>query len=35
MTSVCSPGSEAEQKPFSRFVLAAPPDDGMNSMATW
>lgn len=35
MADVCPPGSEAERKPFSRFVLAAPHDDGMNSMATW
>ena len=35
MTAVCPPGSEAEQKPFSRFTLAAPHDDGMNSMTTW
>lgn len=34
MTTVCPPASEAEQKPFSRFVLPAPHDDGMNSMAT-
>ena len=35
MTNVVPPGSDAEQKPFSRFVLAAPHDDGMNSMKTW
>ena len=34
MTTICPPGSEAEQKPFSRFVLPAPHDDGMNSMST-
>jgi hypothetical protein len=35
MTTIVPPGSEAEQRPFSRFVLAAPHDDGMNNMKTW
>jgi hypothetical protein len=35
MGRVVPAGSEAEQLPFSRFVLAAPHDDGMNSMLTW
>ena len=34
MSTLVPLGSEAEQKPFSRFVLAAPHDDGMNSMTT-
>ncbi|GJJ67878.1 hypothetical protein EMPS_00224 [Entomortierella parvispora] len=32
MGAVAPPGSQAAQKPFSRFVLAAPHDNGMNSM---
>lgn len=32
MGSVAAPGSTAAQKPFWRFVLAAPHDNGMNSM---
>ncbi|KAG0196314.1 hypothetical protein BGX28_010301 [Mortierella sp. GBA30] len=32
MGAVAPPGSAAAQKPFSRFVLAAPHDNGMNSM---
>lgn len=32
MNQLATPGSEAAQKPFSRYVLAAPHDDGMNSM---
>lgn len=32
MGTVAPPGSPAAQKPFSRFVLAAPHDNGMNSM---
>lgn len=32
MTQLAPPGSEAANKPFSRFVLAAPHDDGMNTM---
>ncbi|CAM0135511.1 hypothetical protein VKS41_005157 [Umbelopsis sp. WA50703] len=32
MGSVAPPGSVEAQKPFSRFVLAAPHDNGMNSM---
>lgn len=35
MSQLVPPGSEAEQKPFSRFALVAPHDDGMNSMETW
>jgi hypothetical protein len=35
MATVVPPGSEMELLPFSRFVLAAPHDDGMNSMKTW
>ncbi|KAJ5833031.1 hypothetical protein N7474_001342 [Penicillium riverlandense] len=34
MGTVASPASAAAQKPFSRFVLAAPHDDGMNSMTS-
>lgn len=34
MGAVAPPGSPAAQKPFSRFVLAAPHDNGMNSMTT-
>lgn len=34
MGEVAPPGSAAAQKPFSRFVLAAPHDNGMNSMQT-
>jgi hypothetical protein len=34
MGSVAPPGSPQAQKPFSRFVLAAPHDNGMNSMTT-
>ncbi|OKL60497.1 hypothetical protein UA08_04333 [Talaromyces atroroseus] len=34
MGSVASPGSIAAQKPFWRFVLAAPHDNGMNSMGS-
>ncbi|KAF9080043.1 hypothetical protein BGX23_002750 [Mortierella sp. AD031] len=34
MGTVAPPGSPAAQKPFSRFVLAAPHDNGMNSMTT-
>ncbi|OJJ47346.1 hypothetical protein ASPZODRAFT_65854 [Penicilliopsis zonata CBS 506.65] len=34
MGSVAPPGSAAAQKPFTRFVLAAPHDNGMNSMAS-
>jgi hypothetical protein len=32
MGSVAPPGSPEAAKPFSRFVVAAPHDDGMNSM---
>ena len=32
MGTVVPPGSSQEQHPFSRFVLAAPHDNGMNSM---
>lgn len=32
MGAVAPPGSAAAQKPFSRFALAAPHDNGMNSM---
>lgn len=32
MGSVAPPGSPAAQQPFSRFVLAAPHDNGMNGM---
>ena len=32
MGSVAPPGSLQAQKPFSRFVIAAPHDNGMNSM---
>lgn len=32
MGTVAPPGSPQAQKPFSRFVLAAPHDNGMNSM---
>ncbi|MCJ1302399.1 hypothetical protein MMC08_005202 [Hypocenomyce scalaris] len=32
MGTVAPPGSPEAQKPFSRFVLAAPHDNGMNSM---
>jgi len=32
MGSVAPPGSPEATKPFSRFVVAAPHDDGMNSM---
>jgi hypothetical protein len=32
MGTLAPPGSAAAQKPFSRFVLAAPHDSGMNSM---
>ncbi|PYI02832.1 PLC-like phosphodiesterase [Aspergillus sclerotiicarbonarius CBS 121057] len=34
MGSVAPPDSPAAQQPFSRFVLAAPHDNGMNSMMT-
>ncbi|KAG0301974.1 hypothetical protein BGZ98_007890 [Dissophora globulifera] len=34
MGTVAPPGSPQAQKPFSRFVLAAPHDNGMNSMRT-
>ncbi len=34
MGRVVPANSQAEQRPFSRFVLAAPHDDGMNSMTT-
>ncbi|KAI9926291.1 hypothetical protein ASPWEDRAFT_45640, partial [Aspergillus wentii DTO 134E9] len=34
MGTVAPPESPAAQLPFSRFVLAAPHDNGMNSMAT-
>ncbi|KAG0259914.1 hypothetical protein BGZ95_004548 [Linnemannia exigua] len=34
MGAVAPPGSPAAQKPFSRFVLAAPHDNGMNSMTS-
>jgi hypothetical protein len=30
--SIAPPESQEAQKPFSRFVLAAPHDNGMNSM---
>lgn len=32
MSNLAPPGSPEAQKPFSRFVLAAPHDNGMNSM---
>ncbi|KAF9388023.1 hypothetical protein BGX21_000410 [Mortierella sp. AD011] len=32
MGTIAPPGSPQAQKPFSRFVLAAPHDNGMNSM---
>ena len=32
MGSIAPPGSPEAAKPFSRFVVAAPHDDGMNSM---
>ncbi|KAF8936459.1 PLC-like phosphodiesterase [Dissophora ornata] len=32
MGTLAPPGSPAAQKPFSRFVLAAPHDNGMNTM---
>lgn len=34
MGTLAPPGSPQAQKPFSRFVLAAPHDNGMNSMTT-
>jgi hypothetical protein len=34
MGAVVPAGSDGEQHPFSRFVLAAPHDDGMNSLTT-
>ncbi|KAF2086916.1 hypothetical protein K490DRAFT_74115 [Saccharata proteae CBS 121410] len=34
MARIAPPGSENARKPFSRFALAAPHDDGMNSMET-
>ncbi|PWY66024.1 hypothetical protein BO70DRAFT_366636 [Aspergillus heteromorphus CBS 117.55] len=34
MARVAPPGTPAAQRPFSRFVLAAPHDNGMNSMTT-
>ena len=32
MGAIAPPGSSQAQQPFSRFVLAAPHDNGMNSM---